>query len=157
MKKTTLNRSAIALTRTACVTALYYAMTVLLQPISYGVFQFRISEALTMLPLLFPEAIAGLALGCLLANITSPFGILDMLLGAAITLAAAILTRIIKKPFVAPLPPILLNALLLPLILLISGSDVGYFLTAASLLVSQALVIYGLGLPLYFGLKRCSL
>ena len=55
----------------AVVGALYAALTMLLAPISYGNLQFRISEALCVLPVFFPYTSVGLFLGCALANMIS--------------------------------------------------------------------------------------
>ena len=54
--------------------------------------QLRFSEALTVLPFLFPGAIPGLFLGCAIANIASTFGILDVVFGSLATLLAAVWT-----------------------------------------------------------------
>ena len=61
--------STNSLTRGAIIAALYAALTLLLAPISYGEVQFRLAEALTVLPVVLPEAVPALAVGCLLANI----------------------------------------------------------------------------------------
>ena len=66
-------------TRSVClsamIAALYAALTLLLAPISYGAIQCRISEAMTLLPILLPQAIPGLVIGCLVANLLSPVAI----------------------------------------------------------------------------------
>ncbi|HOJ15875.1 MAG: QueT transporter family protein [Caldisericia bacterium] len=100
--------------RGTLIAAIYFALTVALQPVSYGHIQIRISEILAVLPYFFPESIAGLTVGCILANLFSPFGLMDVVFGALCTLIAAILTysvRKIKKPYLGIIPPILINAL----------------------------------------------
>ena len=82
-----------ALTRGAIIAALYAALTLLLAPISYGEVQVRISEALTVLPVLMPEAVPALAVGCLLANILGGCPIYDVIFGTMATLLAALCTR----------------------------------------------------------------
>ena len=75
-------------TRSLCVSAiiaaLYAAATLLLAPISYGAIQCRLSEALTLLPMLLPQAIPGLFVGCLVSNLLSPMGmnVLDIIFGS---------------------------------------------------------------------------
>ncbi len=64
------------------VAAAYAVVTILFAPISYGHIQVRISEALTVLPFLFPQAVPGLFIGCLIANFAGGFGILDVVLGS---------------------------------------------------------------------------
>ena len=63
------------LVQAALIAAVYAALTLLLQPISFGIVQFRVSEALTVLPALMPAAIPGLFVGCLLSNILGGFEI----------------------------------------------------------------------------------
>lgn len=143
------------LTRAALIAALYSAMTIPLGAISSQSFlQFRPAEALTMLPLLFAEAVPGLAIGCMIANIFGGYGIYDIVFGALITLAAAILTRKIKKPLLAGLPPVLLNAALLPLIWIAFSAETIYLYSFLSTLLTQTVWVYGLGLPIYYVLKK---
>ena len=99
--------------QSAIIAALYAALTVILAPISYGPFQLRVAEMLTVLPFLTPAAIPGLFLGCAIANLFSPAGIVDVVFGSLFTLLAAILTYLLsktRKPLLAPLPPVLINA-----------------------------------------------
>ncbi len=135
----------------AVVASIYVVLTMPFGVITTGIFQFRPAEALAILPALCPYTIVGLAIGCGISNMVSMFGIYDIVLGSAVTLLAGYLTstKLFRNKWLAPLPPILLNALLLPLIWLISDSSVGYLLCMCSLLVSQTVVIYGLGIPLY--------
>ena len=81
--------------------------------LAYGPIQFRFSEALTVLPYLFPGTWPGLFLGCLLANLLSPYGPLDLILGSLATLLAALMTQRAPRPWLAPLPPVLCNAVLI--------------------------------------------
>jgi len=74
------------------VGALYALLTLLLAPVSYGVYQIRIAEALTVLPYLNPLATAGLFAGCLVANIFGGNGIQDIVFGSLFTLLAGYLT-----------------------------------------------------------------
>ena len=91
------------------IAALYAGVTVALAPISYGVLQFRLAEALTLLPFYIPAAIPGLFVGCLVANAFSPNGALDMVVGSLATLAAAFLSRRMPRLWLAALPPVLIN------------------------------------------------
>lgn len=110
-------------TRSLCVSgiiaALYAALTLLLAPISYGAIQCRVSEAFTLLPMLLPQAIPGLFVGCLIANLFSPAVTLwDILFGSAATLLAACGTYALrKKPLLAALCPIVTNGVLVGLML----------------------------------------
>lgn len=95
--------------------AIYFLITITpgINAISYGLVQFRIAEALTVLPFIYPGAIAGVFAGCLLANIFGPVGLQDIIFGSLLTLVAAYFTfllRMTEKPYLAPLPPIIINA-----------------------------------------------
>ena len=101
------------LTRGAIIAALYAAITLLLAPISYGEVQIRISEALTLLPILLPEAVPALAVGCLLANILGGATIFDIIFGTLATLLAAFCTRMLRKNMLAAsFMPVLFNGVI---------------------------------------------
>ena len=85
--------------------------------ITYGPIQCRFSEALCVLPFFLPETAWGLGVGCLIANLLSPYGVLDIVVGSAATLLAALLTARCKKMWLAPLPPVLTNTVLIGLVL----------------------------------------
>lgn len=140
----------------ALIAALYAVLTIILAPISYGPMQVRVAEALTVLPYLLPQAIPGLYFGCLAANIWGGYGPIDIFGGSAVTLAAAFLTRYSRrfhKPWLAPLPPVFLNAV-----------AVGYYLhvltqtparvTMFWVACGQLIACVGLGLPLLYALRR---
>lgn len=142
--------------RSALIAALYFILSIAVPSISFGTIQFRISEALTLLPVIMPEAIFGLTVGCFFANMFfSPFGILDMAIGTSVTFIASILTYLLRKHIaVSAIPPVLLNALFVPLIWIIDGTDTLYYINMFSILISQTIVIYAIGLPLTIGLKK---
>lgn len=151
------------LCRAGIIAAAYVALTLIVLPVASGAIQFRPSEALTILPLFFIEAIPALFVGCLIANIIAGCTIADILLGSLVSLIAATITyivgRVIKnhilKVFVGGLAPIVLNAIFLPLIWLIYGALAHlYILEVCFLLVSQSVAIYVLGFPLYFAMKK---
>ncbi len=138
----------------AVVSAMYFALTVLLQPISFGPVQFRLSEALVMLPYIMPESILGLTIGCAVANSFSTFPLYDVIFGSLATLVAGILTSRIKNVWLAGLPPVLMNALVLPLMWYFLGVDSAYWINLISITVSEAVVIYFVGIPLVLLLKK---
>lgn len=101
------------LTRGAIIAALYAAVTLLLAPISYGEIQVRLSESLTLLPMLLPEAVPALAIGCLLANILGGASIFDIIFGTLSTLLAALCTRLLRKNlWAAASMPVLFNGVI---------------------------------------------
>lgn len=101
------------LTLAAVVGAIYAALTLALPALSYGQFQIRFAEALTVLPFFFPATAPGLFVGCLIANLLSPYGLVDVVCGSAATLLAALWTARIRHRFLAPLPPVLCNGVII--------------------------------------------
>lgn len=96
------------------IAAAYAALTLLASALNlaYGPVQLRISEALTVLPWLFPGTAPGLFIGCFLANLLSPFGPLDLVIGSTATLLAALWSQRVRRRWLAPLPPVLCNMVL---------------------------------------------
>ena len=83
--------------RAGIIASVYFVLTYFLQPISYGPVQFRVSEALTILPLLFFEAVPALFVGCFLANALFGLAVYDLTIGSFATLLAAVITYFIGK------------------------------------------------------------
>ncbi len=106
-----------SLTLSAMIAALYAAITIATPVLSYGAgtgWECRLSEALTMLVLLFPEAVPGLTVGCLVANLLSPVGPLDVIFGTLATLIAALGTWHFRRNiWIAALCPVLSNAIII--------------------------------------------
>ena len=85
------NVSVRKLARCAVVAALYVVLCMALQPLSYGAVQVRVAEALCLLPVFGAEYIAGVVLGCFLANLLGST-IVDVILGTLATLLACVVT-----------------------------------------------------------------
>ncbi len=121
------------LSRTALIAALYAAITYAGMPLASGIIQFRISEALCILPIFLPEAIPGLFVGCVLANLFPIFSVPDMIFGSLATLIGALGAYFMRKfPYkarwLATLPTILANAFIVPLVLRYAyGAPDGYW------------------------------
>ncbi|MDD6733959.1 MAG: QueT transporter family protein [Lachnospiraceae bacterium] len=109
------------ITQAAIIAALYVVLTYLanLLGLASGAIQVRFSEALTVLPAFMPSAIPGLFIGCLLSNILTSANILDIVFGSLATLLGALGTYILarKIKWLAPIPPIASNGLIIPLVL----------------------------------------
>lgn len=99
------------LTLAAVLAAVYAALTITLPVPQYGAVQIRFAEALTVLPFLFPAATPGLFVGCIIANLFSPF-VLDVVFGSMATLLACLWTSRMTSRWLAPLPPVLCNAVI---------------------------------------------
>lgn len=103
------------LTLAAMIGALYAVLTLVIAPFggAYSPIQCRISEALCVLPFFFPESKWGLFIGCLVANLISPYGAPDIILGSFATLLAASITAKLSFKWLAPLPTVLSNAVII--------------------------------------------
>lgn len=111
-------KSTLFLTQAAVIAALYTVLVIVFSFSSFGPVQFRIAEALTILPYFTPAAIPGLAIGCFLSNLLNSADVLDIVFGSLATLIAAFLSyRLRGFKLLVPLPPILVNALVIPFIL----------------------------------------
>lgn len=139
----------------AMIAAIYAVLTIVLQPISYGIMQIRVSEALSVLPYFTSSAIPGLFIGCLVANIIGGNGIVDVIVGSLATLGAAVAARFIKIKWLVPLPSVIINAVAV-------GAELYYILeTQYSLPVvmlsvgaGQLIACYVIGIPLMLLLER---
>lgn len=104
------------------IAAIYTVLTLALPIPQYGSVQLRVAEAMTVLPFLIPEAVPGLAVGCFLANLLGSPYVLDWIFGTLATLLAAIWTSKLKNCYLAPLPPVVCNAVIV-------GAEIAYFST----------------------------
>lgn len=156
--------AALYVTRGALVGALYVALTYLssIVGLSSGVVQFRISEALCILPVFMPEAIPGLFIGCMLSNLLAT-GVepLDIILGSTATLIGALgayFMRKLPRPimWLATLPTILANMMLIPFVLIFAyGAEPGGFWFYMMTVGIGELVCAGFGgAGLYYSLKK---
>jgi uncharacterized membrane protein len=139
--------------RIGIIAGLYTAITFLLSAISFGPVQVRASEALTLLPILYPEAVAGLFLGCLLSNILGPFGAVDIVFGSLTTLLAAFISyRFRENIVIACLSPILFNAFIVSLYLYLFF-QIPYWPAVLTIGLGESISVLALGIPLIRLLK----
>jgi uncharacterized membrane protein len=117
--------NVLSLARGGMIAALYVALTyaAALVGLSSGAIQLRLSEMLTVLPAFLPEAVPGLYIGCLIANLLTTGNIYDILLGSLATLIGAIGARMLRKahPLLITLPTVIANALIVPLVIILSA------------------------------------
>jgi len=142
--------------RASIIAGIYAVLTYFLKPISYGPLQVRVSEALTLLPLIESSAVPGLFVGCFLANLLGGLGPWDVYGGSLITLAAAYLTSKMPNPFLGALPPIILNAVGVSYYLsLLYGLP--YLLTAFYIAIGELVAVGFLGIPMLMFINRTGL
>ena len=113
------NKSVLFMAQAAMIAAIYVVLTIVFAPSSFGEVQVRIAEALTILPVFTPAAIPGLFIGCLIGNILGGALLPDIIFGSIATLIGALFTWQLrnKSKYLAPVPPIIANALIVPFIL----------------------------------------
>ena len=144
------------------IAAIYAALTLLLPIPQYGGIQFRVAEAMTVLPFLFPEAIPGLTVGCFLANLLGSPIPLDWIVGTAATLLAALWTSKLHHRALAPLPPVLTNTVLIGLVLAYeqAGTSAAFWPTygfnALTVGLGEVVACYGLGMLLLWRLSKST-
>ena len=152
-----------ALVNGGLIGAIYVALTLLFQPISFGAIQFRIAEALTLLPILSVDAVPGLFIGCLIANAMGGGVWFDVVLGSLATLLAAVCTRLIRdKRFIAALMPTIFNGLIVgPVVYFAYVRAPGDPVSVGTLLFNMATVAFGelvvcyaLGMPFLYALEK---
>jgi len=152
------------------IAALYIALTIASYPLAYEAVQFRISEALTILPFFFPFAVPGIVVGVFISNLIGPFGLVDAIVGGSASLIAALCTMWIGMRWreqkwskaLACFPPVLFNAIII-------GAMIAYFMLSynetdsfmGAFVVSgmwvgfgQLAVMYAIGFPLMIILPK---
>lgn len=157
MKLRTRQLTVAALTGAAYAVLSYFGSVF---GITYGPVQCRFAEALCVLPFLLPETAWGLGVGCLITNLLSPYGILDIVVGSAATLLAGLLTARCRSRWLAPMPPVLTNTVLVGLVLAYEQAGTSaafwpaYGFNALTVGIGEVVACYGLGSLLLRVLER---
>ena len=149
------NMTVLQIARGAMIAAMYAVLTLSpgLNAISYGQVQFRISEMLMPLAAFEMAAVPGLWIGCIIANIGSPFGAIDLTFGAGMTLLAALIMRSIGRRWEGMAAPAIINALGVALVLHVAG-ELPYLSSALWVGLGELGVMAVLGAPLFGLLKK---
>ncbi len=143
------------LVKAALIGAVYCILSLILKPLSYGPLQIRISEALCMLVLFTKAAPWGLFVGCLITNIISPYGLLDVVLGSLATLLASLIALKFKNRYAVAFPFVLVNAFIIAFVICLQTNAMSiYFQTALYLALSEALSVYVIGVPLTYIIEK---
>jgi len=151
----------------AMVAAIYFIFTVVPAPLSYGGIQFRFAEIMVLLVFVDRQYIPGLVLGCFLANLLSPYGIMDAILGPLGSLFSVVMialtvhfgvgfvnnlnekrTRIIAALYVSSLWPVL-SSVIIAFGLILAGDPAAYWYLVGSIAFGQFVVISVVGVPLF--------
>ena len=100
---------------TAILAGIYASLTLSMAPVSYGAIQMRIPEILTLLAFVNPQFAPGLILGCFIANLFSPFGMIDVIVGTFATAVAVYSMRYARNIWIASLMPTMANGIIVGL------------------------------------------
>ncbi len=151
------NKKVLFLVQAAMIGAIYVVLTLLFQPFSFGQIQVRIAEALTILPVFTPAAIPGLFVGCLIGNILGGSILPDIIFGSLATFIGAIFTYVLRKQnkYLAPLPPIIANTVIVPFILYYAyGINLPISFMMLTVGVGEVISCGVLGMIVYAALKK---
>lgn len=124
------HKHLLYLVHAAIIAALYIVLTIFAATLNLasGAIQVRFSEALTILPFFTPAAVPGVVVGCLLSNILTGCALPDIIFGTLATLLGALGTRYLRKNrWICALPPIIANAIIVPLVLIYAYGVPGGF------------------------------
>ncbi len=152
------NKSVTYLTQAAMIAALYVVLTFIANAFglaNYAV-QVRFSEALTILPFFTPAAIPGLFVGCLLSNVLTGCAMPDIVFGSLATLIGAVATYKLKdvNKWLAPLPPIAANAVIVPLVLKYAYGIEPLWFSFVTVTAGEIISCGVLGMLLLFALSK---
>ena len=151
------DKHVLLLVQAAMIAALYVVLTFITNALGLAsqAIQVRFSEALTILPYFTPAAVPGLFVGCLLSNILTGCALPDIVFGSLATLVAAILTRKLRKhKWMAPLPPIAANAIVVPFVLLYAYGVGPLWFTFITVTAGEIISCGVLGMILLFALQK---
>jgi len=149
-------KKTLFITEAAVIAAIYIVLVLIFQYSSFGPIQFRIAEALTVLPYFTPAAIPGVTIGCFLSAVLTAADILDIVFGSLATLIAAILSyKLRRHKFLVPIPPILVNAFVVPWVLRFAyGEAQPVYLMMLSVGAGQLAAAGVVGMILLFALDK---
>ena len=140
------------------IAALYVALTYIAAVfgLASGAIQVRLSEALTILPVFTSTAVPGLTVGCVLANLLTGCAPWDVVFGSLATLLGAVGTRLLKnKPYIAWIPPVVANAIIVPFVLQkVYGVEDAWWYLALTVGAGEVIACGILGILLYHSIKK---
>lgn len=148
---------SLSLVQAAMIAALYVVLTFIANALGLAnqAIQVRFSEALTILPYFTPAAIPGLFIGCLLSNVLTGCALPDIIFGSLATLAGAIFTYKLRKyKWLAPLPPIAANAIVVPFVLLYAYGIRPLWFSFVTVTIGEIISCGVLGMLLLFTLNK---
>lgn len=137
------NNLVKSLVRNSIVAAIYFLLTLITFPISFGLIQVRISEALVLLCFFNPEYAIGVTIGCLLSNAFGPgnLGVLDIVFGTLATLISCVLVSLFKSLLISAIFPIVINGFVIGAILKFTTESLPYFALVGFVALGELIAI----------------
>lgn len=151
------SNKVLLLVQAAMIAALYVVLTFIANALGLAssAIQVRFSEALTILPYFTPAAVPGLFIGCLLSNILTGCAMPDVIFGSLATLVGALFTRKFRKnKWMAPIPPIVSNAIIIPFVLLFAYGIKPLWFSFITVTIGEIISCGILGMLLLFALQK---
>ena len=156
MNHNTSNKS-LQLVQAAMIAALYVVLTFIANGLGLAssAIQVRFSEALTILPIFTPAAVPGLFIGCVLSNVLTGCALPDIVFGSLATLIGAVFTRKLRKhKWLAPIPPIVANAVIVPFVLYYAYGIKPLWFSFVTVTIGEIVSCGVLGMILLFSLQK---
>lgn len=146
------------MTQAAMIAAIYVVLTMIANAMglaSYAI-QIRFSEALTILPFFTIAAVPGVTIGCLISNILAGGALPDILFGTIATLLGAIGTYCLRKKskWLAPIPPIVANAIIIPPVLYYAYGITPVWFSFVTVTIGEIICCGVMGMALLFALMK---
>lgn len=155
-----MRKQILTLALNGVLAALYAVITLATASFAYGPIQFRVADALCVLPFFAPSTSLGLFLGCLIANLFSPVSTLDIVIGSAATLIGCLIAGRMKHKWLCPLPTILANTVMVGAMLACVYTPdallAGFLTMGAQVAAGEIAVMAALGLPLIAWLSKTN-
>ena len=151
------SKKVLLLVQAAMIAALYVVLTLIANALGLAsqAVQLRFSEALTILPFFTPAAIPGLYIGCLLSNILTGCALPDIVFGSLATLLGALGTYALRRrKWMAPVPPIAANAIIIPPVILYAYGAGPLWFNFITVTIGEILSCGVLGMLLLFALEK---
>lgn len=152
------NRSSRNITYGGIIAALYIILTAISNSfgLASGMIQLRLSEALCILPCFLPEAIAGIAIGCLISNILTGAILWDVVFGTLATILGALGTyKLRANRWLAALPPIAANTIIIPIVLSYGyGIEQGFWIMVFTVGIGEFVSVFVFGELLYSAINK---
>lgn len=151
------NKQILFLTQAALIAALYVVLTLISNALGLASMQIqvRFSEALTILPYFTPAAVPGVFIGCLMSNLLAGGALIDIVFGSLATLLAAVLTYLLRRyKWLAPIPPIVCNTLIIPFVLKYAYGIIPLWLSFLTVCAGEIISAGVLGMLLLFTLQK---